>query len=93
MSPKAWTPVELRALVFEVLGGIAPEADPAQLAGDAPLRDQLDLDSMDFLNLLVGIHERTGIEIPESDYAQLSTLDELVAYLAARVERPLQSKV
>jgi len=72
---------QLRAIVFEVLGGIAPEADPATLAGDAPLRDQLDLDSMDFLNLLVGIHERTGIDIPESDYAQLASLDALVAYL------------
>ncbi len=81
MSPPLGA-AELRALVFDVLGGIAPEADPATLAGDAPLRDQLDLDSMDFLNLLVGIHERTGLEIPESDYAQLSTLDELVAYLA-----------
>jgi acyl carrier protein len=81
----------LRALVFEVLAGIAPEADPGALAGDAPLRDQLDLDSMDFLNLLVGIHERTGLDIPESDYGELQTLDALVAYLAragAAVAKP-----
>jgi acyl carrier protein len=75
----------LRAQVLEVLGEIAPEVDPAALRGDVPLRDQVDLDSMDFLNLLVGVHERTGAEIPESDYPKLATLDQLVAYLAARV--------
>ena len=48
------------------------------------LRDQVDLDSMDFLNLLVGVHQRTGIEIPEADYPKLATLDQLVAYLAAK---------
>jgi acyl carrier protein len=82
MSSDPSRPAALRAIVFETLAGIAPEADPAALAGDAPMRDQLDLDSMDFLNLLVGIHERTGIDIPEADYAHLETLDELVAYLA-----------
>ena len=72
---------ELRAVVFAVLGEIAPEVDSSALRGDRPLRDQVDLDSMDFLNLLVGVHQQTGIEIPESDYAKLATLDQLVAYL------------
>ena len=81
------TAAELRASVLEVLGEIAPEADPAALRGDRPLRDQVDLDSMDFLNLLVGVHQRTRVEIPEADYPKLATLDQLVAYL---VEHSLQ---
>ena len=75
------TAAELRTLVFAVLGEIAPEVDAAALRGDRPLRDQVDLDSMDFLNLLVGVHQRTGVEIPEADYPKLATLDKLVAYL------------
>ena len=75
------TETEAKAAIFEILGGIAPEADPATLAGDADLREALDLDSIDFMNFLVALHDRTGIDIPESDYAQLRTLDSAVAYL------------
>ena len=57
-------------------------ADPAE-----ELVEQLDIDSMDFLNLIVAVHERTGIEIPERDYAKLSTLDDAVAYLLAAQQR------
>jgi acyl carrier protein len=74
---------ELRAAALRVLGGIAPEADLAALDPGADLREWLDLDSMDFLNFLVGLHEATGIDVPESDYARLSTLEACVAYLAA----------
>ena len=74
---------ELRALALRVLGGIAPEADLATLDPGADLREWLDLDSMDFLNFVVGLHQGTGIDVPESDYARLSTLDDCVAYLAA----------
>jgi acyl carrier protein len=73
----------LRRHIFEALAEIAPEADPQALRGAVPLRDQLDLDSMDFLNLLIGVHQRTGVEIPEADYGKLATLDQLVAYLEA----------
>ena len=78
------TAAQLRAIVFEVLSEIAPEVEPGVLRGDQPLRDQVDLDSMDFLNLLVGVHQRTGVEIPEADYPKLATLDQLIAYLAQR---------
>lgn len=78
------TPETLRRHIFEALAEIAPEADPQALRGAVPLRDQLDLDSMDFLNLLIGVHQRTGVEIPEADYGKLATLDQLVAYLEAR---------
>jgi acyl carrier protein len=72
--------VEIRDLVAAILGEIAPEADLASVADDVDLREELDLDSMDFMNLLVGLHERTGIEIPEADYPKLFTLDGILAY-------------
>lgn len=72
---------DLKQTVVLALVEVAPEADMNLLRGDLPLRDQLDIDSMDFLNFLIGIHERTGIEIPESDYAELMTLDGCVDYL------------
>jgi len=77
----------LYAEILAALSEIAPEADVASLRGDLPLRDQLDLDSMDFLNFLVAVHQRTAVEIPESDYGRLATLDALVAYVGARAAK------
>jgi len=76
------TGTEIRATVLRLLGDVAPEADLAALRPDAPLREQLDLDSMDFLNLMIAIHEAFGVEIPEADYPRLATLDGCVEYLA-----------
>ena len=73
--------VELKALIIELLSDIAPEADYGTLAGDADLRETLDLDSMDFLNFVTALHQRTGRNIPEADYPALFTLDGAVAYL------------
>jgi acyl carrier protein len=70
-----------RRLVLDALGGIAPEADLTALRGDAELREALDLDSMDFLNFVAALHQRTGIDIPEADYSRLFTLDGIIAYL------------
>lgn len=78
---------EIRATVLRVLGNIAPEADLSSVKGDVPLRDQLDLDSMDLLNVAVGLHAALGIEIPEADYPKVATLDGCVAYLDARRTR------
>lgn len=75
----------LRETVFDALRRIAPEVAPEALAGAKPLRDQVDLDSMDWLNFLVGLHERLRVDIPEADYARLVTLDDLLAYLRARL--------
>jgi acyl carrier protein len=74
----------VRATVLRVLGDIAPEADLTAIRGDAPLRDQLDLDSMDMLNLAVGLHTALGVDIPEADYGKLATIDACVAYLEGR---------
>ena len=73
---------EALAVVREVLGGIAPDVDLALVAPDADLRTEADLDSMDFLGLVEGIAGRTGVEIPESDYPRVRSLDGLAAYLA-----------
>ncbi|MGD9600692.1 MAG: acyl carrier protein [Gammaproteobacteria bacterium] len=73
---------DIRALVADVLGGIAPEADLASVRDDEDLRMAFDLDSMDFLNLVVGLHERTGVDVPEADYPRLFTLGGIVAYFA-----------
>ena len=75
------TDAEAKGLVLDVLGGIAPEADMASLPGKAVLRDELDLDSMDFLNFIAALHERTKLDIPEVDYPKLFTLDGAIAYL------------
>jgi acyl carrier protein len=74
----------IRTTVLRVLGEIAPEADLASLKPDVPFREQLDLDSMDLLNVVVGVHDALGIDIPEADYGKLATLDAFVAYLEAR---------
>ena len=75
---------DVRATALEVLAGIAPETAGAELADDVPLRDQVDLDSMDVLNLLLGVQERLGVEVAAQDAAQCETLDGLVgAFLAA----------
>jgi len=75
---------DVRAAVIGVLKSIAPELEEAELRPDRPLRDQIDLDSMDWLNVIVALHERLNVEIPESDYARLTTLDAVVAYIGAR---------
>lgn len=72
------------AVVRRVLAGIAPEADLDALPPEASLRDELDLDSMDFLRFVRGLHEALGVDIPESDYGKLATLAGCAAYLDAR---------
>jgi acyl carrier protein len=76
---------EIRATVLTVLAGIAPEVDPAAIADDVPLRDQVDIDSMDFLNFLIGVHEQLGVDIAESDYDQVETVAGLIGYIDERL--------
>lgn len=74
---------EVRQTVLDALHRIAPEADLSTLDPAEPLREQLDIDSMDFLNFAIALHERTGVEIPEVDYARFVTLDGCIDYLTA----------
>jgi acyl carrier protein len=75
---------QIKAVLFEELNNLAPEADPSAIEGDANLREALDLDSMDFLNLVIALHRRLGIEIPEAEYGELKTLNRTVSFLAAK---------
>lgn len=72
---------DTRGVVLSVLTTIAPEVDADDITDDDLLRDQVDLDSMDWLNFLLGIHKRFNVDIPESDYAALRTLSDVVGYV------------
>ncbi|HEX5286155.1 MAG TPA: phosphopantetheine-binding protein [Polaromonas sp.] len=76
---------ELLAAVVSTLKSIAPEMEESDLVADQPLRAQVDLDSMDWLNFLIGLHDKLKVDIPESDYARLRTLNDLLDYLRAKV--------
>jgi acyl carrier protein len=80
------TDTEIKTAILDGLAQIAPESDPAQLSPNENIRRALDIDSFDFLNFLIGLHEKLGVDIPEADYGKLNTLDEMVAYLAARAK-------
>ena len=75
---------ELVPLLFEELRRIAPELEAGDVDPDKLLRDQVDLDSMDWLNFLIAVHQRFKVEIAESDYATLASLDQIAAYVVAR---------
>jgi acyl carrier protein len=80
------SPEQLRSIVLQALSDVAPELEPGSLDPQAELRSQLDLDSMDFLNFVLGLHKALNVDIPEADYRKLATLDACVAYLAARIK-------
>jgi acyl carrier protein len=75
---------QIREAVLEALGDVAPEADLNAINPEKSLREQLDIDSFDFLTFLQNVHDRLGIDVPESDYAELETLRGAVAYLSSR---------
>jgi len=77
---------EIRGAVSKILRKIAPEANLDRISPDENLREALDIDSFDFLNVMIGLHEELKIEIPESDYQKLRTLNDLVSYLSNRLK-------
>ena len=74
----------IRDAISRTLAGIAPEVSLEQIVATVPLRDQIDLDSMDWLNFIDGLHEQLHVDIPEADYRKLRTLNDLIAYLRAK---------
>lgn len=76
---------QIRTAVLAIVKRLAPEIDPTKIIPDKPLRTQIDLDSMDWLNVLATIHEKLGVDIPETDYGKVQTLDSIVAYLAGKI--------
>jgi len=74
----------LKETVLEELSNIAPEVDADDIDPNADLREELDIDSMDFLNLVIALHERLGVDIPEADYSKLGSINAVVDYLQAK---------
>ena len=78
---------ELKQTVLRLLGEIAPEADLTAVNPKVSFRDQLDIDSIDFLNFIVALHKQFQIEVPESDYPELATIEGCVRYLQHKLPR------
>ena len=81
----------LRQILLGALTEIAPEVEADAIDPGTDLDEQLDIDSIDFLNLIVAVNERTGIEVPERDYPEFSTLDGAVTYLLAAQRHTLDA--
>jgi len=81
---------EIKAAVLRVLNGIAPEVELDAIDPSRDLRDQVDIDSVDFLNFVIGLHKDFEIEIPDADMPKLATLNSCVEYLGSRVKQPLR---
>ncbi len=80
------TDQEVRQAVVEIIEIVAPDADLSDLTGEVRLRDQLELDSMDFLDIVMELRKRYKIEVPKEDYQELASLDSCVAYLAPKFQ-------
>lgn len=76
----------LYALFIEELVNIAPDLDPAKIGRDDQLQDDLELDSMDVLNLVAALHQRLGVDIPEDDYVLIETPSKAATYLSSRLK-------
>ena len=79
------TKEELRTVVIDIIADIAPDEDLSAINDDQPLRDQVDLDSMDFLDIVLELRKRYKVEVPEGDYPELRSMASTVAYLLPRM--------
>jgi acyl carrier protein len=79
------TKQEIRDTIVSCLCEVAPEIDPATVKDDVSFRDQFDVDSMDLLNFIIAMHEQLHVDIPESEYGRLGTVDLLVEYVSAQL--------
>ncbi len=77
---------QVKKIVLDIIATIAPDADLSSVKGDVRLRDQLDLDSMDFLDIVMELRKRYKIEVPKEDYPQLASLDSCAAYLGPKLQ-------
>ena len=75
---------EIESRVRKILSDITADSEALEIRADVRIRDQLDLDSMDFLNFLIAVDEELHVDIPEADYPKLRTLNDIVEYLAAK---------
>jgi len=79
------TRAEIREEILDILSDIAPDEDLSQLADDKPFREQLELDSMDFLDIVMELRKRHRIQVPEGDYEQLACMESTVTYLEPKL--------
>ena len=77
---------EIRNVILEIIQDIDEDAEVANIKADQPLRDQLDLDSMDFLDIVMELRKRYKLQVPEADYPELATLDSCANYLEPRLQ-------
>ena len=82
---------EIRDRVIKTLSGIVPELDVRTLKHGKSLRDQLDIDSMDFLNFLIALHQEFGVDVPEADAGKLGSVDACVAYIGEALRQHTQA--
>ena len=75
---------EIREVVVRTLSNIAPEIEAESIDPRRDLRDQIDIDSVDFLNFVIGLHKELGVDIPDADVPKLATLNGCIAYLLSK---------
>ena len=80
---------QVKQLILDIIAVVAPDADLSNVRGDLPLREQLDLDSMDFLDIVMELRKRHKIEVPKEEYVQLATLDSCASYLGPKIQAVL----
>jgi len=76
---------QVKEIVLSIIEAVAPDADLSNVQGDVPLREQLDLDSMDFLDIVMELRKRYKVEVPKEDYPQLASLDSCAEYLGPKL--------
>ncbi len=76
---------QVKEIVLSIIESVAPDADLSNVRGDVSLREQLDLDSMDFLDIVMELRKRYKVEVPKEDYEQLASLDSCAAYLSPKL--------
>ncbi|MFB2772401.1 acyl carrier protein [Pelatocladus sp. BLCC-F211] len=77
------TQTQIKQTILNILSKLAPEADLENLKPDEDIRAKLGIDSYDFLNLMIGLNEIFGVEIPEADYGKLVTLTDMIRYISS----------
>ena len=78
------TEEQVKQIVIDIINEIAPDEDTSNLKSEVNLRDQMDLDSMDFLDIVMELRKQHGIEVPEEDYPKLASLDSCSDYLTPK---------
>lgn len=79
---------EIETAVKDIIQTVAPDEDLSNLKPDLKLREQIELDSMDFLDIVMELRKRYGVHVPEADYKELATLDGCVTYLTPLLSKP-----